>query len=469
MQVKKEASSAYSTSQFSSNFLVKSSQHNDSPFMIEKDSRNELWIRSSKHSNPPSRISHRKDNSEKLSLLRWRDAASSSNKKEEASSVLKERRGFDLGVSLGYPVDQEEQQENPEQELYYISRMLKTLKLKMNELQESSNEGRGFIYDFEEDDFTQTSRQEEKSNPSEEKTVGRYFSHFHHCLQSVAYISTLEILSEDDFIEKKVYLPPKKNKKLKTLVLDLDETLVHCSENLEKSYDVLTSIKFTGGEMVKCGVRIRPYAIEFLKLMSQFYEVVIFTASHSCYANTILNLLDPENRYITFRMFRESCIETEEGIFIKDLRVFANRDLKDLIIVDNACYSYAFQITNGIPIIPFFHDKDDDELLHLACLLKQLSLSNRKGGAGQRLNFRKSSLSKLDRDLENFDQEVERMRRGYQRLFRPEYFMILNLPDLVSFYFNGDVYKKYIEEMGEEAGLTIAKRFISYYQENFVG
>lgn len=152
---------------------------------------------------------------------------------------------------------------------------------------------------------------------------------------------------------------------MKTLVLDLDETLVHCDEDLSLPYELKIPIKFTGGEIVECGVTIRPFAKEFLEIMSKHYEIVIFTASHACYANIILNLLDPKNKFITYRMFRDSCIETEEGIFIKDLRVFANRSLNELLLVDNAFYSFGFQVDNGVPIVPFFRDKSDVELQEL--------------------------------------------------------------------------------------------------------
>jgi len=50
---------------------------------------------------------------------------------------------------------------------------------------------------------------------------------------------------------------------------------------------------------------------------------------------------------------------TEEGVHIKDLRVIGNRDLKDLVIVDNAAYSFGYQIDNGVPIIPFYDNKND--------------------------------------------------------------------------------------------------------------
>lgn len=69
-------------------------------------------------------------------------------------------------------------------------------------------------------------------------------------------------------------------------------------------------------------------------------------------------------------MYRDQCVETPQGIFIKDLRVIGNRDLKDVLLVDNASYSFGYQLDNGIPIIPFYNDKSDKELLHLMQYLK---------------------------------------------------------------------------------------------------
>lgn len=72
-------------------------------------------------------------------------------------------------------------------------------------------------------------------------------------------------------------------------------------------------------------------------------------------------------------MYREHCISTKEGVFIKDLRVIKNRELKNMIIVDNAAYSFAFQIENGIPILPFYDFKADRELVSLQEYLKKLT------------------------------------------------------------------------------------------------
>lgn len=45
-------------------------------------------------------------------------------------------------------------------------------------------------------------------------------------------------------------------------------------------------------------------------------------------------------------------------MYVKDLRLI-NRSLSDIVLVDNAAYSYAYQIDNGIPILPYYEGKID--------------------------------------------------------------------------------------------------------------
>ncbi len=73
----------------------------------------------------------------------------------------------------------------------------------------------------------------------------------------------------------------------------------------------------------------------------------------------MLNYLDPKGDLVSHRLFRGQCWQTEEGVYIKDLRVLKNRKLENILLVDNAAYSYFYQLENGIPIIPFYDDKDD--------------------------------------------------------------------------------------------------------------
>ena len=59
--------------------------------------------------------------------------------------------------------------------------------------------------------------------------------------------------------------------------------------------------------------------------------------------------------------------------FVKDLRIIANRGQEEMIIVDNSVLSFLFQIDNGVPILPFYTNKQDEELVHLSFYLKCLA------------------------------------------------------------------------------------------------
>lgn len=57
---------------------------------------------------------------------------------------------------------------------------------------------------------------------------------------------------------------------------------------------------------------------------------------------------------------------------IKDLRIIKNRQLSDIVIVDNLVHSFGLQIDNGIPILDFIDNKEDKELLGLEKILLEL-------------------------------------------------------------------------------------------------
>ena len=57
-----------------------------------------------------------------------------------------------------------------------------------------------------------------------------------------------------------------KSKHDKTLIFDLDETLVHCIDDIATNpYDHKISVTFPTGETIDAGINIRPYAYECLK------------------------------------------------------------------------------------------------------------------------------------------------------------------------------------------------------------
>lgn len=354
-------------------------------------------------------------------------------------------------------------------EFYYISNLKKALELGIEEIKSNIREGKGFTYEYD---------QENSRNDSQNIVNNKFYNHYHHCIQSVAYLSTLGNYNEEDFLDKRVYLPPKRSKKMKTLILDLDETLVHCSENMDKNYDIKTKIKFTGGEILDCGVNFRPFAPQFLKYISKIYEIVVFTASHSCYANSILNLLDPSNNHITFRIFRDSCLETEENIFVKDLRIFANRKMKNMLIVDNACYSYAGQIENGIPIVPYFEGKEDRELLELAAFLTCLEGKSNflrevieKNTTSESLDSDHSEDSRVDFEREEivyrtFLVKVEKLCRKYDEIFYANFDQKNVITEKISEYFQGKKFDEFIKKYEDVAPLKLAEFFIRQF-ENF--
>lgn len=86
----------------------------------------------------------------------------------------------------------------------------------------------------------------------------------------------------------------------------------------------------------------------------------------------MIDYLDPERKYVHHRLFREHCVVSHDGLYVKDLRIFKGRSLTNIILVDNAGYSFGYQIDNGIPIIPFYKNKEDVELKNLIPYLKSL-------------------------------------------------------------------------------------------------
>ena len=184
----------------------------------------------------------------------------------------------------------------------------------------------------------------------------------------------------------------------KILILDLDETLIHADFNEEFAnqdikYDKIISF-YSEEEPLPCndaedeeltdddskdlsavkvlnkvGIFLRPGVNFFLETASKYFEIGVFTASVPEYADAVINYLDPENKYIKFRLYRDNCINVGDLLRVKNLKILKNVPLKKMILVDNNMYSFAPQLENGILINSFINDKNDSELSNLLSYL----------------------------------------------------------------------------------------------------
>ena len=168
---------------------------------------------------------------------------------------------------------------------------------------------------------------------------------------------------------------PKKNKiKKKIALFDLDETLVHCTGDVKTSkekYQHKIEIKLPGKQAVEVGINLRPYWKQTLNLIKKNYYIVIYTASHQAYADSVLDFMDPKKKYFKYRLYRNNCslIDVDGSKFyVKDLDIFNEYyDLKDIVIIDNSVLSFAYHLHNGIPIVPYY-DEDKDGSLYVVGL-----------------------------------------------------------------------------------------------------
>ena len=132
-----------------------------------------------------------------------------------------------------------------------------------------------------------------------------------------------------------------------TLVLDLDETLVHFVQGDDDSNDI---------------VQIRPGAEQFIEDLAEYYEIIIFTVAKQDYADIVIDGVD-SSRKVSGRLYRNHTIRLGDG-YVKDLSKLG-RDLTKTLIVDNCAENFRLQPNNGLRIKDFEGDPEDNELEYL--------------------------------------------------------------------------------------------------------
>ncbi|KAL3616948.1 hypothetical protein CASFOL_039342 [Castilleja foliolosa] len=161
----------------------------------------------------------------------------------------------------------------------------------------------------------------------------------------------------------------KQSTKKITLVLDLDETLVHSKLDRCDDADFTFSV-FLDMKEHTVYVKQRPHLMTFLKRVAEMFEIVVFTASLSIYAKQLLDILDPDGKIISRRAYRESCT-ISDGNYTKDLTILGV-DLAKVAIIDNSPQVFRLQVNNGIPIKSWFNDPTDTALISLLPFLETL-------------------------------------------------------------------------------------------------
>jgi len=136
------------------------------------------------------------------------------------------------------------------------------------------------------------------------------------------------------------------NKKRYTLILDLNETLI--------------SLKYANN--IKGLIRVRPFLYDFLDVVGQYYELILFTGSSENYTKSIVEALERKKKYFDFIFYRQYLVKCGD-CYIKDLSKIG-RPLNSTIIIDNNPQNYKLQKENGICIKSFWGDDPEDIALY---------------------------------------------------------------------------------------------------------
>ena len=168
-------------------------------------------------------------------------------------------------------------------------------------------------------------------------------------------------------------------------MLDLDETLIHTEFEKVMGFDFKLTVNTSGqktinpsaAHLVNIWVRKRPFVDAFLRRMTRYYEIVVFTASIRSYAEAILKKLDPDGDIVDHLLCRDYCTtsvneKTGKVSYMKDLSRLG-RSLHKTLIIDNSPDCYQLQPENAIPITSWYECRHDYELKKCEVLLKLMS------------------------------------------------------------------------------------------------
>ena len=160
-----------------------------------------------------------------------------------------------------------------------------------------------------------------------------------------------------NIIENKIekYLLPKIKSNYKySLVLDLDETLICIKRD---SNNKIKHNKFNN----LMTLILRPGLLDFLHKMKKLYELILFSLGTSEYVSPIIKNIEKKEKFFEHILYREHVTYDDNGNFFKNLNLL-NRDVKNILIVDDNSKNFKYHKSNGICIKPFYGDLNNDKI-----------------------------------------------------------------------------------------------------------
>ena len=161
-----------------------------------------------------------------------------------------------------------------------------------------------------------------------------------------------------NIIENKIekYLLPKIKSNYKySLVLDLDETLI-CIKR-DNNNNKIKHNKFNN----LMTLILRPGLLDFLHKMKKLYELILFSLGTSEYVSPIIKNIEKKEKFFEHILYREHVTYDDNGNFFKNLNLL-NRDMKNILIVDDNSKNFKYHKSNGICIKPFYGDLNNDKI-----------------------------------------------------------------------------------------------------------
>ena len=105
---------------------------------------------------------------------------------------------------------------------------------------------------------------------------------------------------------------------------------------------------------------LRPGLLDFLHKMKKLYELILFSLGTNEYVSPIIKNIEKKEQYFEHILYRQHVTYDDNGNFFKNLNLL-NRDVKNILIVDDNYKNFKYHKSNGICIKPFYGDSTNDK------------------------------------------------------------------------------------------------------------